>query len=865
MSSSRLRLPGLFFLVFLLANRLSAQQTFQKAYSAGNADAVVADILPVSGGYVLAGVAGFNTPGPNYKPLLMKIGADGSLTWLRYYGPAYQASLDKVIEANDGGLLAVGSSHGFTSQENGQILIVKTDSDGVLQWQKIIPSYISGRRNGGDWVQAVPGGYIISGSSAQGDSHAVLTRIDNLGNTVWSKRCFYDWGQNPRLPAFHISGDTIFAVGIRDSFATFSLFDAGSGNPLYHRMIDGPSAEKNALEAMAPASNGDWLLAGPVFPPSSKSVQWVCRISRTGDLRWSKVYSNVGYGQISPLSDGNFLLIPRRNEPQNANLDPTLVKIDGNGEVLWSYQYALAGRDAFYSAIETADGGMLAVGFVVLPGHSAGSILVVKTDANGLITTCCTQPVNTKASPFHVDLYDAADMNQASFDPTWNLNIPSESASLDILDYCPPVPGYKEIYLCPGDSIVIDGTAYTGQGFVTTTVPGPACDTNLVYNIRTGINPTLEETVHFCPGDSVILHAVTYTQPGTYMQVVPSATGQCDTLATYTLKHTLASGPTAVSVQCPADMVIQVPYGTPSTPVIFPLPTAQSDCPCPGIDLRQTGGLPGGSVFPIGDQTLCFQAQDSCGNQAACCFQVRVTADDAAPCDIKTSACVVVELLRITGDAQGRRSYHIRVQNNCSQALSYAAFKLPAGVVAYSPSNNNTYGAPSGRQYTVRNPNYSPVYSIQFKAQGAGIKAGESDIFTYTLPARSAPDYINSVIKLSGQSFTEVHLNTFNCPVEKEVVSPNQVENRNTNHLASNASVRLFPNPAEKELFIELENWERRPTHIRLFSAQGRLLLTRDMESDQLALQLDLPAGIYFIETVTENGNQRQVRRFVVR
>lgn len=863
MMYSHLRPVFLFFWVYLLLNPLSGQHTFQKAFSADSAGISANDVIATAGGYILAGSSGTNLAGPSDKPFLMKMDAGGNLIWLRFFGPAYQAGFRKVIHANDGGYLAMGDSHGFNSWENGSILLVKTDANGVLQWQKLIPSYFTSRRNTGEWVCPVPGGYIISGRSSKGDSHAVMTRIDNQGNTVWSKRYFFYWGENPWLSSMSVSGDTIFAVGRRDTFAAFNLFDAVSGNPIYHHSFDGPVDYENTFESMAPASNGDWMLAGGVYPPTSHSMQWVCRIGRTGELRWAKSYPKVGYGPISPLSDGNFLLIPHRRESQNANLDPTLVKITADGEVLWSYQYALTTHDVFETAIETPDGGILAVGTVYFPGKAA-SILVIKTDADGQVTTCCTQPVNTKASPFPVNL-TTSDMMQESFDPTWNLNIPTESGSLNSLDYCPPVPGYKEVYLCPGDSLVIDGTAYTSPGFVYSTAPGPKCDTNLVYNIRTGLNPRLEKTVYFCPGDSVTLQGITYTQPGTYTQVVPSATGQCYTLATYMVQYTTPNVPTAVSLNCPADMSVQVPYGTLATPLVYAMPAAWSDCPCPGIQLLQMQGGPSGSPFTVGDHSVCFQARDSCDNQSDCCFQINIAADDALPCDEKTNGCINFELLRITLDAQGCRTHHIRIQNNCSQPFVYTAFQLPKGVIAYSPQGNSSYLSPSGHPYTIRNPNYSPIYSIRFEAQGAGLRDGESDVFSYTLPPLSAPDYINCVVKLRGHALAEAHLNTFNCPPEKNASAPDQVENRNTGNEASRESLLIYPNPAEKEVVIVLKDWMEQPVQIRLFNAQGHWLSTQETDTDRLSLQLDLPAGIYFVEATALNGPRRQVSRFMVR
>jgi CotH kinase protein/Chitobiase/beta-hexosaminidase C-terminal domain/Lectin C-type domain/Secretion system C-terminal sorting domain/HYR domain/F5/8 type C domain/Divergent InlB B-repeat domain len=49
-----------------------------------------------------------------------------------------------------------------------------------------------------------------------------------------------------------------------------------------------------------------------------------------------------------------------------------------------------------------------------------------------------------------------------------------------------------------------------------------------------------------------------------------------------------------------------------------------------GILLTQTAGLPSGSLFPIGQNTITYQAKDACGAQQTCSFQVNVSGANAS-------------------------------------------------------------------------------------------------------------------------------------------------------------------------------------------------------------------------------------------
>ncbi|MCK6694840.1 MAG: HYR domain-containing protein, partial [Thermoanaerobaculia bacterium] len=709
---------------------LSGQPTFQKYYGDGIISRHAEEAVALPDGYILAGTS--NNINPNYRLFFMKIGLDGQFLWMKHYGaPGVQLYFSDLIEANDGGVLAVGVDPDGISTT----LLIKTDADGNLEWQKRIHSFAANRQNGGFKLCRADGGYIVSGESKRGDSHATLTRIDNKGNTVWSKRYANQSFDNPRISACFVSGDTIFACGLKDSVVTYNLFRASTGDTLFSQWFAAPGDYLDkALRYMARAPDGDLLLSGYTKLSNMPGYYlWVCRISRSGQLRWSKIYSGVaaeyfywnGGGEITALGGDRYLLHHRSYLE-----DPILIQIDGQGEVVRANNYGYKDRgEAFFSAFPTPDGGVFALGGASFPGNVKERLIAVKTDAGGIVEACCTQTASVTAIPYPVQTIPGNISRQFAFDPTTDWGIDATSDSVASGDFCPPQYRMVELPLCPGDSLVIDGVVYTQPGLATSTVPGPKCDTVFTYRIVPGVNPARSETVWFCPGDTVMLHGVAYTQPGTVVRIIPAASGLCDTLATYTLQlrtDTATAG--QVSLVCPADILVQVPFGTPATPVVFDAPPAYTDCPCPRVVPEQTEGFSSGSVFPVGDHTVCYRATDDCGNQATCCFQIRVEEDEAAPCDVKTNGCIRFELLRLTADGQGRRTYHFRIQNQCAQSLQYVAFQLPKGVTAAEPGQQ--YTAPGGNIYSVRNPNFSPVYSIQFKPQDKGINNGASDVFS---------------------------------------------------------------------------------------------------------------------------------------
>ncbi len=418
------------------------------------------------------------------------------------------------------------------------------------------------------------------------------------------------------------------------------------------------------------------------------------------------------------------------------------------------------------------------------------------------------------------------------------------------------------VSLCPNEPFNFNGTDYFAPGVVSDTLSNQfGCDSILHYNLLLLPQPTRAQTIKFCPGETVVIAGQSYTQPGTVVITVPAATG-CDTIVTYTLSSLLPA-PSVVGIQCPTDISIIVDPGQAPTEVDYNMPIASSTCPCPGMSLNLSSGLASGALFPNGITQVCYQATDACGNSKTCCF--KVTVREVQPCDIKVIGCMKYELLSITADAIQRKTYRIKVTNSCPNKMIYTAIQLPNTVTAVSPADQSVFTAESGRKYEVRNPNFTPFYSIRFKSIADSIANGQSDIFKYTLPPQSAPDYIHITTRLYPQLFFEAHLNTFYCPI-----GITQTGNRSEEEQVLEfevAPMALYPNPNDGTLWVDLGEWTGQPLQYRIFNSQGQRMLANTAATTDGPMRIELPSGmpngLYFFELSRENG-QKETQRFVL-
>ena len=425
----------------------------------------------------------------------------------------------------------------------------------------------------------------------------------------------------------------------------------------------------------------------------------------------------------------------------------------------------------------------------------------------------------------------------------------------------------QNISLCPGETVSLGGQNYTAPATVNLVLAGvgETCDTLATYNLVLLSQPTLNQNIEFCPGETITLGNTAYTQPGTVVLQLPANTG-CDTVATYNLSF-LTPAPSNVSIVCPANVVVNTLAGTGSVAVNYSNPIAASDCPCPGLDLSLTAGLASGSFFPTGNTQVCWQATDSCGQAASCCFNIAVQEDD--PCDIKVIGCMKYELLNITADAGKNRTYRIRVTNNCANKMIYTAIQIPDGMTAINPAENSTYTAPgSGNEYLVRNPNFSPFYSVRFKSINDSISGGQSEIFRYKIPAQADPTFIHILSRLAPQVYFEAHLNTFYCQIGTTPPGGRPSEEREL-PLSLTPEIVLFPNPSSGILYADLSAWENQFLQFRIIGSQGQLVLQESTLAIAGPQRIELPealsSGLYFFELLTPGGEKHTARFALIR
>jgi Secretion system C-terminal sorting domain len=182
--------------------KISASGVYQwsNIFGGANNEGVYTIEFAANGNYIFAGKSEMNSNG-EADYLLVEMDTSGNIVWLKNYGSTgYEVGL-QVRRTHDDGYIFGGISDSYTSSGDYDLLVMKTDSAGNLQWTK---NYQQSSAQYSDGIlPADDGGYYFSGiSAASGTYNLFLFKTDSSGNISWART--FDQGSTVPSYGFNI-------------------------------------------------------------------------------------------------------------------------------------------------------------------------------------------------------------------------------------------------------------------------------------------------------------------------------------------------------------------------------------------------------------------------------------------------------------------------------------------------------------------------------------------------------------------------------------------------------------------------------------------------------------------------------------
>jgi len=303
-------------ILLLMYNYSYAQNTFLKTYGGAGTNQGFSLIQTADSGYALFGYT------DGYKISLIKTNKSGDSLWTKVYGSGEIYLSYSLTNTPDGGYLL-----GFGNK------LIKTDDLGNIQWNK---SY--DRTTIFSVDKTFDGGYVFTGyKDITNDFNlkVFLMKVDNSGDSLWMN-----------------------TLGIK-SFVT-----------------------PKSLQA---TSDSGYVITGYISTQKTSGVDLiVIKTDKKGDTLWTKTY---GYdrqdsgNKITETKDGNYFITGEYTlqpcEYCDLLLHTWLLKLDQNGDTLWTKKMNLGRWELSSTGKPTKDGGY------VITGSTNTHLFMVKTTEFG--------------------------------------------------------------------------------------------------------------------------------------------------------------------------------------------------------------------------------------------------------------------------------------------------------------------------------------------------------------------------------------------------------------------------------------------------------------------------------------------------
>lgn len=176
-----------------------------------------------------------------------------------------------------------------------------------------------------------------------------------------------------------------------------------SGNFLWQQSLGG--SDHDAQWDFQLTDDGGYVIAGQsksndgdLTSNKGETDYWIVRLDGNGNIVWQRSYGgsaeDEAYG-VQQTMDGGFIVAgyTESNDGDvtgnHGELDYWVLKLDGSGNLLWQKCYGGSGEDEAYSISETADGGFVVAGESestdgdVTGNHGEGDYWIVRLDNMG--------------------------------------------------------------------------------------------------------------------------------------------------------------------------------------------------------------------------------------------------------------------------------------------------------------------------------------------------------------------------------------------------------------------------------------------------------------------------------------------------
>ncbi len=209
-------------------------------------------------------------------------------------------------------------------------------------------------------------------------------------DTLWTKRFGPDgfeehgyWvGETADSGYLVLTSTPAYGAGFTD---VWLIKTNSAGDTVWTRTYGGQ--ENDICRMMEPTTDGGYIMAGYTSSYGAGSADvWLIKIEADGDTLWTRTYGGTSWDGASAArqtADGGYIVVGTTVSFGPGANDIWLLKTDPQGDTIWTRTYGGANGDDGWSVRQSSDGGYIIAGATLLDGVFDFDVLLVKTDSIG--------------------------------------------------------------------------------------------------------------------------------------------------------------------------------------------------------------------------------------------------------------------------------------------------------------------------------------------------------------------------------------------------------------------------------------------------------------------------------------------------
>ena len=386
----------LLFILFLTIPFVGFGQGWEKTFGGSGDDEGYSVQQTIDGGYIVCGKT--KSFGNGWSDIyLIKTDGNGDSLWTKVLGGVVSERGYSVQQTNDGGYIVCGYSNSFGNGLLTDFYLIKLDGNGNQLWDQVFTQ--SHESSGNSVEQTIDGGYILCGSkrsTSNGNNYVYLIKTDVNGVVQWNQT-FGGTGNDIGYSVQQTSDGGYIITGSTSSFGNgdedvYLIKTDGNGVEQWYQTFGGINYDIGY--SVQQTTDGGYIITGRTYSfGNGYDDVYLIKTDGNGDSLWTKIFGGTNYdigNSVQQTTDGGYIITGSTNS--FGNEDVYLIKTDENGVIQWNQTFGGTDLDNGYFVQQTTDGGYIITGRTSSFGMGSNYVYLIKTDGNGNTTSTFNIP-----------------------------------------------------------------------------------------------------------------------------------------------------------------------------------------------------------------------------------------------------------------------------------------------------------------------------------------------------------------------------------------------------------------------------------------------------------------------------------------